>query len=157
MNDGARRRLTAAMNARYERLGRTWREIATVGGLSYETLRAFRDPDLREGMRRMRAKTKRGIEIGLQWPAGMVDRILSGEIDAARAADYGLGEEEHAAPSSRPALSALPGGVPVELRDDIERQLWAMSELSAEGRWELITLYRARQATEPPEQSRRAR
>lgn len=55
-------------------LGLTWDDVATLSGLSRQTL--F---DIRKGhtdYRRMRSSTKRKIEVALHWDRGSVDAII---------------------------------------------------------------------------------
>ena len=54
-------------------LGLTWREAAEAGSISYEVIRAIRN-----GNGQIRPLSKRGIEVGLHWEGGSVDRILAG-------------------------------------------------------------------------------
>jgi hypothetical protein len=74
-----RARLAALMNERRVDLGLRWADVAALGGISAETLRAVRrDPGP------LRDLTKAGIENGLQWQRGSVDRILAGGEPASR-------------------------------------------------------------------------
>lgn len=71
----ARARLAEQMEERRLELRLTWREVSEAGGISYEVIR-----NLRNGRGTGIAPlTKRGIEAGLQWPSGTVDRVLAGE------------------------------------------------------------------------------
>ena len=69
----ARQRLNDAMDARRVALGRTWRDVANRGGISYETLRAARN-----GNGDIPALTQAALERGLGWPAGAVRAVLDG-------------------------------------------------------------------------------
>lgn len=70
----ARARLAEKMDERRLELRLAWREVAEAGGISYEVIR-----NLRGGRGTGIAPlTKAGIEQGLHWEAGSVDRILAG-------------------------------------------------------------------------------
>lgn len=66
-----RERLAAAMEARAVDLDMTWREVAAVANLSYETLRA-----VRRGTGAIPPRTRRKIDRGLSWPQGTVNSII---------------------------------------------------------------------------------
>src|SRR5581483_4729437 len=80
-----RRRLAKFMRDRQSELGIEWNQVAEAGGISYEAVRA-----VREGEGEPRAKTKLGIDVGLRWQPGSVQRILDGgepapqDIDSVR-------------------------------------------------------------------------
>lgn len=71
---GARRRLAALMDERRAELRLRWRDVAELGGLSYEVIRAVRN-----GTGDIRLLTQRGIEDGLKWQQGSVRAILNGD------------------------------------------------------------------------------
>jgi transcriptional regulator with XRE-family HTH domain len=83
-----------------------------------------------------------------------LQRIESGELTRIRAKT--IGELDRAArwrPGS--VQVTLDGGDPTplddaggDLRDEAERQLWAITDLSEEERWAFIDLHRARQSRE---------
>lgn len=73
INDDARKRLDAAMDARRLELDLEWREVAEHGGITYETLRAAR-----RGAGNIPTKTRRAIERGLRWAPGSVTEVLAG-------------------------------------------------------------------------------
>lgn len=143
--------LGRAMSRRQDVLGVSWRQIALDGGVSYETLRKTK----KGKQRRLPATTRRGLERGFQWPGGMVDRILSGEVDVETAAHYGMPQPGSGGAEDSPELGVVQGEIPVELRDETERQLWAMPGLTEAQKWMFIRLYRADQQS--PEQSSQAR
>jgi hypothetical protein len=61
------------MNERRVDLGLRWTDVAEAGDVSPETLRA-----VRRNSAPLRDLTKAGIERGLRWSRGSVDRILAG-------------------------------------------------------------------------------
>jgi len=69
----ARQRLADLMERRRLDLGLTWREVAEAGNISYEVIRAIRN-----GNGQIRPLSKRGIEVGLHWEPGSVQRIEDG-------------------------------------------------------------------------------
>lgn len=69
----ARSRLARLMNDRRVDLGLRWTEVAEMGGVSAETLRAMRRTSAP-----LRDLTKAGIEKGLRWKRGSVDQVLAG-------------------------------------------------------------------------------
>ena len=69
----SRRRLSDLMEQRRLELGLRWKQVAEAGGISYESIRA-----IRSGTADMRSLTRHGIETGLRWEAGSVERILAG-------------------------------------------------------------------------------
>lgn len=139
MFSGDRKRLTEAMDARYARLGLTWRQIAADGGLAYETLRSVRHGAGRRGWQRVPVPTRRAIEQGMRWPTGYVDRLLAGEDVPANPEPAGPAPGD----PGKPSLQVVEGSVP-ELLDDTERALWAIDTLSEAERWSFIADYRGR-------------
>lgn len=69
----ARTRLAALMEERRLELGLRWKQVADAGDISYEVVRAVRN-----GSSEIRPLSKRGIEVGLRWAPGSVQRILDG-------------------------------------------------------------------------------
>ena len=69
----ARQRLADLMESRRLELGLRWREVAEAGNISYEVIRAVRN-----GNGQIRPLSQHGIETGLHWSAGSVQRILDG-------------------------------------------------------------------------------
>ena len=69
----ARRRLADLMDERRAELRLRWRDVADLGGVSYEVIRAVRN-----GTGEIRRLTQRGIEDGLRWAPGSVQAILDG-------------------------------------------------------------------------------
>ena len=68
---GARRKLADLMDDRRAELRLRWRDVADLGGVSYEVIRAVRN-----GTGEIRTLTQRGIETGLRWSPGSVRAIL---------------------------------------------------------------------------------
>ena len=132
-----RRYLAGHMERRQVELGLTWKQIADAGGISYEAVRA-----VRHGTADIRAQTRHGIDTGLRWTPGSVDRILSG------------GDPEPL-PAARPApvrevTLADTGSVhDLMLRvltDDLERMIWETTSLSEDERLHEIRELRATRA-----------
>jgi hypothetical protein len=73
-SEQARDRLAQLMNERRVELGLRWTSVAKSGDISPETLRAIRRTSAP-----LRDLTKAGIEKGLRWEHGSVDRILAGD------------------------------------------------------------------------------
>lgn len=69
----ARRRLAALMDERRLELRLTWQEVAERGGVS---LRAI--ANARTGNVEIRPLTQAGIEAGLDWGQGTIERVLAG-------------------------------------------------------------------------------
>ena len=69
----SRRRLATLMEERRAELRLRWRDVADLGGVSYEVIRAVRN-----GTGEIRTLTQRGIEDGLQWAPGSVRAVLEG-------------------------------------------------------------------------------
>lgn len=86
----ARRRLAAHMDSRREDLRLTWAEVASLAGVSRETLR-----QIRTGEGEIRPLTRRGIEDALQWASGSIAIILDGGEPTPR-------EEGPSAPPEQP-------------------------------------------------------
>jgi hypothetical protein len=68
-----RRRLAALMDERRLELGMRWQEVADAGGVSLRALN-----NARTGDREIRPLTRYGIEKGLKWARGSIERVLSG-------------------------------------------------------------------------------
>lgn len=73
IDSAARERLDEAMNERRLELGLTWRQVATAGDISYETLRAARRGDAD-----IPIMTLRAIDRGLLWTTGSARAVLDG-------------------------------------------------------------------------------
>jgi hypothetical protein len=69
----ARQRLADAMEQRRAELRLRWQDVAAKSGVSLKALL-----NARTGPADIRPLTQRGIEEGLQWPQGTVERILDG-------------------------------------------------------------------------------
>ena len=122
-----RQELAARMDERRLELGMRWQDVATAGDVS---LRAINNA--RTGDREIRPLTRHGIEKGLRWPPGTIERILSGTPGAAGAA---------------PEAAAGPGLASPE--DDALRQIMDDERLPVEMRRAFVALARAmRQANE---------
>jgi hypothetical protein len=83
----ARQRLAVLMDKRRLDLRLTWQDVAEQGDVSLRAL-----ANARTGDSEIRPLTRRGIEAGLQWEAGSVDRTLDG--------GYPVPEEEDPLPLS---------------------------------------------------------
>ena len=68
-----RRRLAELMDERRAELRLRWRDVADLGGVSYEVIRSVRN-----GNGEIRRLTERGVEDGLRWAPGSVRAILGG-------------------------------------------------------------------------------
>jgi hypothetical protein len=73
VTESPRQRLARIMDERRRFLRLTWDQVADRGSISYETIR-----QVRSGSQEIRGLTKRGIEIGLGWTPGSLDRALEG-------------------------------------------------------------------------------
>ena len=104
----ARQRLAALMDERRGELRLRWRDVADLGGVSYEVVRAVRN-----GTGDIRLLTQRGIEDGLKWQQGSVRAILEGG-DPVPLGEPGSGE---------------PPGLP-PMSDDERRKVLAFLEVS---------------------------
>jgi hypothetical protein len=104
-----RRRLAALMDERRLELGLRWQEVASAGGISLRALN-----NARTGDREIRPLTRRGIERGLRWAPGSIERILSG---GAASAAGGMRRDPGATPEDD-ALSDImkDGRLPLEMR-----------------------------------------
>ena len=98
---GARERLADAMEQRRLALNLRWQDVSEQGGVSIKALH-----DARRGHAGISPLTRRGIERGLQWPAGEVGRLLGDGPDAQ------LELHPEPAPAPRPkrgTFQVLPG------------------------------------------------
>lgn len=75
ISDDARARLADEMDDRRVQLGLTWRQVASLGLISYETLRAAR-----KGKGDIASLTRAAIEKGLRWAPGSVSAVLDGGV-----------------------------------------------------------------------------
>jgi hypothetical protein len=134
----ARTRFSALINGRRLDLGLTWRQVAALAGISYESLRAVRDL----GAGPPRQLTLRGIDRALQWEPG------SAELALYEGAEPSALPAEH---SPRPALAAVPPPTgpeddrPQAVRDNPDdlyvQRLWSDDRIPADGREALIADY----------------
>jgi hypothetical protein len=69
----ARKKLAALMEERRTELRLRWQDVAEAGQVSLRALQAART-----GTAEIRPLTQRGIEDGLQWPAGYIQSVLEG-------------------------------------------------------------------------------
>lgn len=92
-----RRRLAAAMDERRLELGMRWQDVAAAGDVS---LRAINNA--RTGDRDIRPLTRYGIEKGLRWTPGTIERVLSGRRPEPEDED-----EDDARPGPAPEEDAL--------------------------------------------------
>lgn len=112
----ARRRLAALMDERRTKLRLTWQEVAERGGVSLRAL-----ANARTGDSEIRPLTQAGIEAGLSWGQGSVERVLAGDdpvllaavVSAPRAApparapvDFTDGNRDALQPFIEPVLRA---------------------------------------------------
>lgn len=128
-DDRVRELFAEALEDRVDELGKNWREVASDGGISYETVRAVRNGE----SRRITSKTRRALERGLEWDVRYVDELL------ARLRRQAAGEQD-ARDDEAPAEP--------DLRDDVERDLWQLADtrgLGEAGAWLLINAYRGDQ------------
>jgi hypothetical protein len=74
-DESPRQRLAEHMNRCRLELGLQWKEFATISKVSVATLRRICDP--KDFDRPVSDRSKAGIEKGLRWRPGAVDRILA--------------------------------------------------------------------------------
>lgn len=126
------------MERRRVELGLRWKDVATAGGISYEAVRAVRHGDTD-----LRALTKRGIDVGLQWVPGSVQSILEGgkpvPVTAAIAAP-------EAVPDTGPAGGSVHDFMTRLLTDDLERFIWGTITMTEAERVNAIEELRAKRA-----------
>lgn len=118
MTNGQTERVADAMDAQRAELGIKWSDVAKRADMSVKTLERFRNGKLSAYSR----GNIRAIERALGWERGSIDAIRNG---------------------GEPTLT---GDTPadIDLRDDIERQIWAISELEEDLRWSYIYMRRAK-------------
>jgi len=97
------------MDERRQALGKTWAQVAREADITIETLRA-----IRRGKNEPSDLTKRGLDNALQWQAGSVQRVLSGQ--------------QPRPTGSLPSLTAEMHGDADELDSPITPQLRALLE-----------------------------
>ena len=123
-----RQRLAALMDDRRLQLGMRWQQVADVGGISLRALN-----NARSGDREIRPLTRRGIEKGLQWAPGFIERYLSGAP-----ADPG-GARWDEKPQDE-AWRPHPDDYPADLPDDVRlRHIGRTPGMPEADRRELIT------------------
>lgn len=118
----ARKRLAERMDQRRARLRLRWRKVAELAKLDESTLRRIRNDQLA-----LTTYTKEGIEQALDWKEGSVDAILANE---------------------EPTLKDPQVPVKPLLLDEFEEDLWAITDLSEEMRWQRIEARRKRKRKE---------
>ena len=110
-----RRDLARRMEERRVELRLYWEDVARAGGVSLRALHSARNGD-----REIRPLTQRGIEDGLQWPAGYIHAILRGKTPP------GLDSDAPPQPPAAPEPEApqppddqvrLPAGVAAQMSD----------------------------------------
>lgn len=121
----ARKRLADLMNVARARQRMTWEDVAQRGGISVALLR-----NIRKDRAPITLDSEVAIERGLRLPDGWVRRVLTGDEVTA--------EERRDEP---------------ELRDDGERQIWAMDALDEDLRREYIRMYRERKQRHTKDQA----
>jgi hypothetical protein len=97
-----RRRLAVLMDERRLELGMRWQEVADAGSVSLRALN-----NARTGDREIRPLTRHGIEKGLKWAPGSIERFLSGDM-----AMPGDATQPDPAPAPRPAFTMPPLSLP---------------------------------------------
>lgn len=134
MATSARHRLAELMEERRRYLRLRWQDVAESGHVSLKALY-----DARTGTAGIASLTQRGIEIGLQWPSGTVQRILdggeaeAGELVTGPAAGEPVPEPPSAVMSAASAaVSALLAPVIEEVEAEVRRA--RMRRPSATGR-----------------------
>lgn len=98
-------------------------DLAEAAGVSRRTIGTL------ERGGKVSSPTLRAVEIALRWTPGSADDVLRG-----------------GRPTPIEQSTATPP--PPDLRDDVERQIWAITELVEEERWFYIDLHRTRQQRE---------
>lgn len=117
-----RQRLAALMDDRRLQLGMRWQQVADIGGISLRALN-----NARTGDREIRPLTRRGIEKGLQWAPGFIERFLSGAPADPGSARWDEGRQGD--------------GYPADYPDDPRlRHLWRTPGMTEADRRELIDL-----------------
>ncbi|MGW1682468.1 helix-turn-helix domain-containing protein [Saccharopolyspora sp. NPDC002376] len=112
------------IRAERERRGWSQGDLAEAAGVARNTVASLeRGLALREGK-------EAAIERALGWRLGSIDTLRNG------------GEPTPAEAQPSP---------PPELRDDVERQIWAITDLPEDLRWTYIYLRRDRSAAERPQ------
>jgi hypothetical protein len=125
--------------------GEDWKRLARYVvnrrvALGYRTRQAFADEigvtahtlGVLEKGRRVSPDTLAAVENGLQWEPGSADLVLEG------GAPIIVGELAKAPPQAAPQAPPYP-----DLRDEVERRLWAVTEAPEEERWSYIMQHRA--------------
>jgi hypothetical protein len=118
-----RRQLAALMDERRLELGMRWQEVADAGGVSLRALN-----NARTGDREIRPLTRHGIEKGLRWEPGSIQRILSGSREMP-------GDRNRRAPAPAPADE-----------DEALRQIMEDERLPIETRRAFVALAKAMRA-----------
>lgn len=105
-----RRELARQMESRLTELRLRWQDVANAGGVSLRAVQSARRGDAE-----IRLRTQRGIEDGLQWPAGYIQDVLDGKTPT-----LGVPTGQQPAPAStEPAAEAETEPVPPAVADAI--------------------------------------
>ena len=105
-----RRELARRMELRLTELRLRWQDVANAGGVSLRAVQSARRGDAE-----IRLRTQRGIEDGLQWPAGYIQDVLDGKTPTL---DAPTGQQPAPA-STEPAAEAETEPVPPAVADAI--------------------------------------
>ncbi len=122
LSEDALRRLAEFMDVERARRGDRWDDVARRAGISIALLR-----NIRKGRAPLTLDSKMAIQRAYDLPDGYLNAVLAGTTQP---------------PEVVPKLKYPPG-----LRDDTERQLWDITDLPEERRWEWIHKWRRRKAT----------
>lgn len=122
LTDDELRRLADFMDLERARRGDRWDDVARRAGVSVALLR-----NIRKGRAPLTLDSKMAIQRAYNLPDGYLDTVLAGKSQSR---------------DDAPEAKYPPG-----LRDDTERQLWDITDLSEERRWEWINKWRRRQET----------
>ncbi|MFF4600117.1 hypothetical protein [Amycolatopsis sp. NPDC001319] len=123
-------RLARAVRDRRVWLGLSVRAASRLASVSRGTWQALED-----ATRVIQSRNYGGVQRALQWPIGQIESLLAGRISVADATKAPLIDN----------LATPQSDASVDLRDDVERKLWAITDLSEDERWAYIFQHRARQ------------
>jgi transcriptional regulator with XRE-family HTH domain len=125
--------LDEQLNDRRLALGLTWDEVATLSGVSAESLR-----HARYGAGKIRDLTAAGIERALGLEPRSIRRLLDGQAETLPLA------------SGAPPQEALPEFIRIYWRDPFVRFVWDQTQISPGARVGMVTLYVADRAERDP-------
>jgi hypothetical protein len=123
-------RLDTAMDRRRRQLRLRWKQVADRAGMTYSNLHR-----IRTGQITLTDFARDGVEDALQWEHGSVAAILDGAEPTERR-QFRVTTE-----ADVPKDLRLPEGL--ELRDDVEAAIWAITDLPKDARRGYIYLHRA--------------